>query len=80
MTDYDNFINDRIDGVRAMWEIDFSNATDDAVIDGVIFINNDVNLVVLPTPADGLINIDVHGFVDGNNVFNDQIIVRQQDT
>jgi len=77
MTDYDNFLTDRVDRVRGMWEIDFSNATDDAVVDGVIFINNDINIVVLPTHADNAIHLDIHSFIDGDHVRDDQLTIRR---
>lgn len=76
MTDFDNFIRDRIEGVRGMWEIDSSNATDDAVIDGVIFMHNDINIVVMPTQADNAISVDIHGFVNGTLTDSHTVTVR----
>ena len=77
MTDYDRFLHERIDGVRGMWEIDVSNTTIDAVVDGVIFINNDVNIVVLPTHADDVVHLDIHGFIDGEQIATDSFTVRR---
>lgn len=77
MTDYNDFIDDRISGVRGMWELDFSNTVLDAVVDGVIFINNDIRMIVMPTHADDAIHLDIYSFVDGIQTRKDDLTVRR---
>lgn len=77
MTDLNDFMEERIFGVRSMWEIDFSDADDATIVDGVRFINKNIDIVVLPTAADTAVSVDVHSFVDGKRVDEQSIIIRQ---
>lgn len=64
-TDFDQFVNDRIHKIRHMIELDFTASDDDIVPTGVSFLNNDLAIMALPTVADGVLSVDVVGFVAG---------------
>lgn len=46
-------------------ELDFTSADDNVVPTGVSFLNNELAIIALPTVADGVMSIDIHGFVSG---------------
>jgi len=75
--DKTEFISNRINRIRDVMEIDFTDTDDDAVAIGVSFTKGDLELFALPTIGDGFIAIDLAGFWFEQQYINETIILRE---
>lgn len=68
VNDLEKLLDDRIDGVRGMYQFDLDEADPDYVPPAVSFQHRDITVVVVPTLTDDGIALDIHGFADGETV------------
>lgn len=78
MNDYEQVIMNRVHKIRGMWEIDFTETDEDAVHEGIMFKNGDMQFLILPTAGDDLLMIDIMGFRDGDLIEQRTMMVRDR--
>ena len=76
-TDFDEFVNDRIHKIRHMIELDFTFVDDDVVPAGASFLNDELAVLAIPTIGDGVLSVDLVGFVAGRLAKKHTMTIRE---
>lgn len=78
MSDLDDLLRDRIDGVRSNYTFELApldDGTEGADV-SVQYEFGGLVAVVIPTCADGVLMLEVHGFVDGQRRDDATVLLR----
>lgn len=77
MTQLDKMLDLTTAGVRDLYEFDVAKGDPDAVTLPVVRYTNDrLDVVVIPTVVDGVLEVAVYGYRDGDERKNETLIMR----